>query len=73
MILVSYLFFVFACGTSESEPVQQLDHTVITISDNVITQNIQRMGINLGYDLWYCGAALTKERIPHGGFEAQAF
>lgn len=41
----------------------------VKLTETVLVENVQRLGINLGDDFWYSGAVLTKERIPHGGFE----
>lgn len=44
-----------------------------TVTDEVLTPDIQRLGINMAGDAWYSGAITTKERIPHGGFEGVIF
>lgn len=45
----------------------------VRITDTPIVRDLQRFGINLGDDRWYDGAALTKERVLHGGFEGVLF
>ncbi len=39
------------------------------VTEEVLVPEIRRFGINLGNDSWYDGSILTRERIPHGGFE----
>ena len=41
----------------------------VTVTDEVLVPEVRRFGINLGNDAWFEGSILTKERIPHGGFE----
>lgn len=43
--------------------------TIITVTDRVLTPDIQRLGINLGADRWLNGVTLVNERISNGGFE----
>ena len=38
------------------------DVTTIRITDRVLVKDVQRLGINLGGDAYYSGAALVKKR-----------
>ena len=45
------------------QPVCSLAATTVTVTDKVLVQDCQRLGINLGGDAYYSGAVLVKKRV----------
>ena len=63
---------VFLAIALASHALAQPDVTVIEITDKVLVEDVVRLGINLGGDTYYSGAALVKKRAQEN-FEGTSY